>query len=400
MNFSLRSKIVIQSLPYLPVYTLREMKRCGFEAMETSVTTVETEGSLNDCITLNLRLYTAGSVLWLFRSFKAKSINDVYNGILAIEWEEAFDVKSFFTVDSYSRHQEVRNKMFLNVKCKDAIADRFMKRYAIRPDSGPDKSFVSLYVRWVDDEVRVYIDTTGNTLSRHNYRVNPYKAPMNEALAAAVVMATEWDVLHPFINPMCGSGTLAIEAALMAKKIYPALKRNNFAFMHLKNYIEDFYRKELIKLSAEMQTNIPLKIIASDNNPLAIEAARENALMAEVGDCIDFYCCDFAETKIPDGKGVVLCNPPYGKRLEDDDALNPLYKSIGDFLKQKCKGKTGYIFTGNAEAAKVIGLKPSRRLQFMNAAIECRLFKYELYEGSRRTDTRPGRRDAAAGCNE
>lgn len=389
MNFETRGKIVIQTLPYLPEYTLQEIMALGFEGAVSSITTVETTGTLNDCILLNLKLFTAGNVLWNLHSFKANSIDDVYKGINAMAWEEVFGIKSYFTIDSYSRHPDVRNKMFMNVKCKDAIADRFNSRLNMRPDSGPEKNAVSIYIRWVDDEVTVFIDTSGNTLSKHNYRVNPFKAPMNEALSAAVILASAWNRKDVFINPMCGSGTLAIEAVLLAQKKYPALERANYAFMHLTGYNEGFYKTLYDKLRNEITEDGNLKIIASDNNSLAIEAAKENAKAANVFDNIEFHCCDFNETPIPEGDGVVLLNPPYGERMESDDSLKPLYKEVGDFLKQKCQGKTGFVFTGNPEAAKAIGLKPSRRFQFMNASIECRLFKYELYAGTKRTFTSP-----------
>jgi putative N6-adenine-specific DNA methylase len=334
----------------------------------------------------NLKLFTASTILFLVKKFPAKSLDELYKGIFEIEWEEIISESTYFTIDSYSKHEDVRNKMFLNVKCKDAIADRFTKKFDKRPDSGPLKNSACFFVRWVDYEVSVFIDTSGSSLSRHQYRVNPFVAPMQESLAAGVVYATGWNAQQIFINPMCGSGTLAIEAALLATKKYPALQRDNFSFMHLNGHDIRSFEKLKKDLADEQITNNFLKIIATDIDKKAIEAAKENARTAGVEELIEFSCCDFLETIIPDGDGVVVFNPPYGERLEADSQLNDLYKSLGDFLKQKCKGKKGFIFTGNPEASKFIGLKPSRRIQFMNGAIECRLFSYELYEGTKRKE--------------
>jgi len=209
---------------------------------------------------------------------------------------------------------------------------------------------------------------------------------MLEALAAATIFSTKWDHASPFINPMCGSGTLAIEAALMATKRAPGLLRNNYAFMHILGYETEMYTSERIKLDEQVLELPGMKIIASDMSERAIEIARINAAAAGVDHLIDFEVCDFEDTTVPEGEGVMMFNPEYGDRMGDEVELNATYARIGDFLKQRCKGKTGYVFTGNLDLAKAIRLKTSRRIEFFNATIDCRLMEFELYAGTKRTD--------------
>jgi len=203
------------------------------------------------------------------------------------------------------------------------------------------------------------------------------------------VLASDWPRLAAenghFIAPMCGAGTLAIEAALMALNGAPGLLRDNFAFMHLTGFDEETWNAMLDKAEDSENPDFSGRIIATDHDPEAIEAARDNAHVAGVGDFIEFKLCDFADTEIPDGPGVVMLNPEYGERLGQEKELEAVYKRIGDFFKQSCGGKTGFIFTGNSHLAKRVGLRTKRRRIFFNAKIECRLLEYELYAGTRKS---------------
>jgi 23S rRNA G2445 N2-methylase RlmL len=208
---------------------------------------------------------------------------------------------------------------------------------------------------------------------------------MLEALAAGTIMATKWDRQSPFVNPMCGSSTLAIEAVLIATNRRPGLYRSNYSFMHAIGYNESVYLDELKKLKEQIIDLPDLKIIATDISKDAIHVSKVNAAEAGVEGMINFAICDFEETVIPPmSGGVVYLNPEYGQRLGEVTALEATYARVGDFLKKKCKGYTGYIFTGNLDLAKKIGLKASRRIEFYNAKLDCRLLEYELYEGTRR----------------
>jgi putative N6-adenine-specific DNA methylase len=211
---------------------------------------------------------------------------------------------------------------------------------------------------------------------------------MLEALAASTIMSTNWDQKSPFVNPMCGSGTLAIEAALIATKRAPGLFRNNYAFMNLIGYDKAVYEKERNIIEEQVRHLPNLVIIASDISRDAIKVAKMNATIAGVEDLIDFQVCDFEATEMPEPEegAIVMINPEYGERLGEELELEATYARIGDYMKNKCKGMTGYIFTGNLDLAKKIRLKPSRRIEFLNAKIDCRLLEYELYAGTKRTD--------------
>ena len=211
---------------------------------------------------------------------------------------------------------------------------------------------------------------------------------MLEALAAATILSTKWNKFGAFVNPMCGSGTLAIEAALIATKSAPGLFRNNYAFMHIIGYDKKVYEQERTIIEEQVRHLPNLVIIASDISRDAIKVAKINASVAGVEALIDFQVCDFEATKMPEPEegAILMINPEYGDRLGEEVDLEATYARMGDYMKNKCKGMTGYIFTGNLELAKKIRLKPSRRIEFFNATIDCRLLEYELYAGTKRTD--------------
>jgi putative N6-adenine-specific DNA methylase len=237
---------------------------------------------------------------------------------------------------------------------------------------------------WKEENAEVFVDTSGQTLAKHGYRKIPGPAPMLEALAAATVMATRWDRRSPFINPMCGSSTVAIEAVLLATNRRPGLYRLNYGFMHLLQYDEDFYASEYRRLEDQIIDVPGLTVWATDINEDAINISRINAGVAGVEKLIQFGVGDFETTAIPEGPGVIYFNPEYGERLGDVNELEVTYARMGDFMKKKCQGYLGYIFTGNLDLAKRIGLKASRRIEFYTSKIDCRLLEYELYGGSRR----------------
>ena len=212
---------------------------------------------------------------------------------------------------------------------------------------------------------------------------------MSESLAAAVVMATGWQGNSPFINPMCGSGTLAIEAALQAQGRAPGLLRSQYGFLHLKNHDPLLWQNLRTEIRAVPKRKFTGPILATDTRPDAIAAARQNARTAGVEQLIEFQVCDFADTPIPPEPGVVVLNPPYGERMGELSALEPVYKRIGDFFKQRCQGYRGYVFTGNLDLGKQTGLRSSRKILFFNGAIECRLLGFELYAGSKRKAKQP-----------
>ena len=385
--FKITSRIIVTCSNRLSPFLQQEIVELGFTPIRVFKTGVELKGTLEDCMRLNLNLRCASQVLFSINEFAARNAEELYNHLLHLEWEDIIAADGYFSITSNVDNDTINNSLFANVKVKDAIADRFRNRTGQRPNSGPELDKVVIHLYWKEDIAEIFIDTSGETLSKHGYRKIPGKAPMLEALAAATLLATKWDRKSPFINPMCGSSTLAIEAALLATHRMPGLFRNNYAFMHLVGFDFDLYAVQRKKLAEAIINVRDLKIIASDISSDAVNISKINAAAAGVEDLIEFAIGDFATTPIPaDQSGVIYFNPEYGDRLGVEAELEITYGRIGDFMKQQCKGYTGYIFTGNLELAKKIGLKPKRRIEFYTSKIDCRLFEYELYAGTKRID--------------
>ncbi len=384
--FTTPAPVVITCNRRLSPFLAKELTAIGFTPDAVFPTGIRLTATLNDCIRLNLSLRCASQVLYSLQSFIAPNADALYKALVTFPWEEILPPKAYFSVTSNVYNETINNNLFANLRVKDAIVDRLREVRGERPDTGAELSGAVIHLHWNGDEAEIFIDSSGSSLGRHGYRKIPGRAPMLEALAAATVLATQWDGASPFINPMCGSGTLAIEAALIATKTAPGVFRTNYAFMHIAGYDEAVYLEERGRIEQAIKDDVPgLRIIATDYSAAAIENAKKNAKAAGVADLIEFSVCDFRDTKVPTGgKGVMIINPEYGERLGDIEELVDTYKAIGDFMKAKCGGYWGYVFTGNLELAKHIGLKAKRRIEFYTSKIDARLMEYELYEGSRR----------------
>lgn len=386
-SFNKPSHIIVTCSKRLTPFLQKEITELGFTIKKTFQTGIEINGTLNDCIRLNLNLRCGSQVLYSLKSFSCNNADELYQVISQIQWEAIIPKDGYFSITSNVDTASINNSLFANVKVKDAIADRFRNKFKDRPDSGPELNKTVINLFWKNDQAEIFIDTSGETLSKHGYRKIPGKAPMIESLAAATLLATNWNRKFPFINPMCGSSTLAIEAAMLATNRHPGLFRDNYGFMHIIGFDEEFFKNEKQKLSNDVKIIPGLKIIATDISEDAIHISKINAGVAGVADLIQFKVCDFAETHVPENEnGIVFFNPEYGERMGDEKELEETYARIGDFMKKKCNGYTGYVFTGNLNLAKKIGLKPKRKIEFYNGKIDCRLLEYELYSGSRRED--------------
>ncbi|PIB36273.1 hypothetical protein BFP72_13165 [Reichenbachiella sp. 5M10] len=390
-----QSKLVINCQPSIAPLLKKEVEGRGYRILKTDKSGVTVEGGWKEVIDLNLHLRTASRVLWLIKSFEATTPDNLYEEAKKIPWHKIIPAKGYVSIQSFVKNDFILDVRFANLKLKDAIVDRMQEENGERPDSGKERDRTVVYLYWYLNKVHVYIDTSGETIAKHGYRKIPFKAPMIEALASACLLSAEWsDDKGSFVNPMCGSGTLAIEAALMAAEVPPGYKRRNFGFMHILGYDNQLWKDALAKV--HIKDKIKSKIVATDWNGDAIDAARQNAKTAGVEHMITFEKVPFEQSPIPQGPGVIMLNPEYGERLGEEEMLKSVYKDIGDFFKQSCKGKMGYIFTGNTSLAKVIGLRTKSRTEFQNAKIDCRLLEYELYDGSKRSEEdRPARREVA-----
>lgn len=382
-NFKEKSTVSITCPLGLAPYLKQEIVDLGFTPTATRETGVEVEASLNDCIYLNFWLRTAHRVHFLLAEKKIDHPDKLRNWLKVFPWEEWISENGSFAVTSRIDHPTIENDQYANLVCKDAIVDRIRFKTDQRPDSGSDLDKAVIFLYWNKDIARIFIDTSGESLSRRNYRSASVSAPMQETLAAGIVTSTRWEPGQHFINPMTGGGTIIIEAVMQAMNRAPASLRNNFGFMHILGYEGEYYQMVRDNAKKAVNKDVGGSFIATDNDPQAIISAKKNAKTAGVDHLIEFETCDIAETTIPDGDGVVVVNPPYGLRLGDDRDLRPLYTKIGDFMKSSCPGKFGYVFTANMKLAKKVGLRASSRTQFFNTTLECRLLEYELYKGSK-----------------
>jgi putative N6-adenine-specific DNA methylase len=359
------------------------MASLGHVVQTAQETAVEINGTTTDAMKLNLHLRTANHVLLLLNDFPCMTPEDLYRHVSFVEWEKLLSPDGYLSVIAGGDSRAINNWVFVSQKVKDAIVDRIAEVAGRRPNAGPEKSAFVVNCYWVKDHCWLYLNTSGQKLSDRGYRRIPHKAPMRETLAAGVLMATGYDGSQPLVNPMCGSGTLAIEAGLIAAGRPPGLLRSNFGFMHALDF-DDTAWQTIRRQAHKAKGGTSVRpIIATDIDDRAIRAAEQNAKTAGVDHLIQFRQCDFADTQIPSESGHVLLNPEYGQRLGEIGELEQTYARIGDFFKQKCPGWTGWIFTGNPTLAKKVGLRASRRIPFFNGPIECRLLKYELYTGTR-----------------
>jgi len=383
-----KNTIVITCPKGMPPYLAAELTDQGYPVLWELDAAVETKGSLRDTMDMNLCLRTGHRVLFQIKEFRAETPGDLYKNIVSLPWEEWVARSGYLCVTSTVDTPVIKDARFVNVKAKDAIVDRIREKTSLRPDSGPERTGTVVHVYWKEDRVRIFFDTSGEPLSRRGYRKISLLAPMQETLAAGVILATGWKGEGPFVNPMCGSGTLAIEAVLIALNRAPGILRANFGFMHLQGYDPAEYRERRMRVRDREKKEMAFPVIASDISDDAIRASRQNAQTAGVDHCISFQRCSFEKTPVPEGKGIVILNPGYGERMGKEHELAAVYHGIGDFFKNQCQGYQGYIFTGNFNLAKKVGLRTSRRIPFYNSELECRLLAYEMYAGSRKTTTR------------
>ena len=386
MDIKESKNILVTCGPGLEGYLSAELQGLGFEIVSSHTGGIITRGSLIDCMKLNLHLRTAYNVLYLLKEFRCGSSEALYKQVSNLPWENIIAPQEYLCVLSRVDTFSINNSMYPSLKVKDAIVDRIYKKTGSRPDSGPDRNKVVVNLFWKNDRAWIYLNTSGVKLSDRNYRKMPHKAPLRESLAAGIIMAIGYDSSQDIVLPMCGSGTLAIEAALIAMNKPAAGLRSNFGFKHVKVFDEQIWEEIRNDARKAVRKDKPQKrIIATDIDGQAIEAAKQNAKTAGVEHLVEFDVCDFADTYVPQGEGIVLMNPEYGLRLGEIQQLEKEYKRIGDFFKQNCAGYTGYIFTGNRKLSGKVGLRASARMIFFNGKIECRLLKYEMYEGTKQS---------------
>lgn len=367
----------------------KEVEALGHEIESARDTGVTLYTTMREAYRLNLCLRTAFHVLYELATFSCYDGDELYDRVHELPWHRIVPAeRGYVTVESRVDTPTVTNTMWPNLKVKDAIVDRITAELGIRPDSGAEADGTVITVHWFGETVRIYADTSGRKLADRGYRKRPHVAPLRESLAAAIVLASGYDGSQPLVNPMCGSGTLAIEAALIGSGRAPGLLRpEGFAFQHLLGYDEDAYQEIRTEVSATARK--PGPIVVTDHDPEAIDAARHNAETAGVAQHLEFEVCDFAQSRVPDAGetgGILLVNPEYGERMSrnEEDDLAETYNRFGDFLKQDCPGYQAWLLSSNNYLVKKVGLRASRKRTLYNGAISCRLLRYDMYRGSKK----------------
>ncbi|MCM8813417.1 MAG: class I SAM-dependent RNA methyltransferase [Candidatus Omnitrophica bacterium] len=361
-----------------------ELRELGHPIQSRHETGVIISAGWRQCLRLCLCLRTALHVLWQLGEWRCRTAQELYGYAAALPWETLISPAEYLSVVSRTDTACIRNSQFANQKVKDAIVDRIAAKKGKRPDAGAQRKNAVVNLFWKDDRCWLYLNLSGEKLSDRGYRAIPHQAPLQETLAAALLRAMGYNGSQPLVLPMCGSGTLAVEAALISAGRAPGLVRENFGFMHVLPFHSAEWRSLRAEIAASAKNKTAAPIVASDYDRTALAASRRNALAAGVSQFIEFHQEKFQNTPLPPAPGIILLNPEYGHRLGDAEQLAAVYASIGDFFKQRCAGYLGGIFTGNMELAKKIGLRTKQRMPFFNGDIECRLITYELYAGSRK----------------
>jgi putative N6-adenine-specific DNA methylase len=359
-----------------------ELNELGANDIEILSRAVKFKGDLALLYKCNLYLRTALKILKPVTAFEALNEQALYNGVKKIDWSEFLTTDQTFAIDGTTSGEVFTHSKFVALKSKDAIVDQFREIDGIRPSINVDDPDLQINVHISEVSCSVAIDSTGLPLSKRGYRLEQIFAPISEVLAAGIILLSGWDKKSNFFDPMCGSGTFSIEAALIAQNI-PNGRLRHFAFEKWKDFDANLW--EQIKAEAESKIRpYEGKIFASDIEKRAIEISLQNARRAGVESQITFKNSDFLASTLESEPGVIVLNPPYGERLQSDDIVE-FYKEIGTRLKHFYNGCDAWIISANLDALKFIGLKPSRKIKLYNGQLECKLNKYELYRGSKRT---------------
>jgi putative N6-adenine-specific DNA methylase len=362
-----------------------ELQRLGARNIEIHNRAVSFTGDLGFLYKANLCLRTALRVLVPFKTFKVTDENSLYTSIQSVNWEDFIDVTDTIAIDTVINSELFTHSQFLSQKTKDAIVDQFRAKHGERPSVDLDKPTLRINLHVFNDVATLALDSSGESLHKRGYRDKTNLAPINEVLAAGLVLLTGWDKRSNFIDPMCGSGTILIEAALIANNIPPGYYREEYGFERWKKFMA--FDQELwdtiFDAAINKITDHKQQIIGGELSPNVAKKAKENIKLAKVEDVVSIRTCDMKNFEVPAGRGIVVINPPYGERMVKDN-IEELYKMMGDTFKQKFAGYDCWILSSNMEAFKHVGLRPTRKIALFNGQLECRFMKYEVYEGTKK----------------
>jgi putative N6-adenine-specific DNA methylase len=374
-------RFIAKTLEGLESVLAEEIAQIGGENISILKRAVSYEGDKIIMYKSNLMLRTALRILVYMDEFDIRDEKDLYEKVKAYRWEQYFSVADTFAIDSVVHSDKFRHANYIALKCKDAIVDRFRERSGSRPSVDVDNPTLRINIHVRQHTVTLSLDSSGRSLHMRGYRKSQVDAPLNEVMAAGLLLLAGWKTEQKLLDPMCGSGTILCEAAYLALGITPQQKDRHFALEKWMNFDDDLWAQ--VKEDAyTIKNHQPFDITGSDINPKAISISRDNIETAGLTQYIkleeeDFFYLDHMQ------ETILIFNPPYDGRLKENDIIQ-FYKFIGDKLKQSCKNCSAWILSGHIEAIKNLGLRPSRRIQMINGSIPSVFCQFEIYEGSKK----------------
>jgi putative N6-adenine-specific DNA methylase len=375
-------EMVAKTLFGIEAVLAEELAEIGAENIKLLNRAVSFTGDKRMMYRTNFNLRTALKILVPIHESELKDEKDLYECVRGIQWDKYMGVDDTLAVEVALKSDLYTHSQFVAQKIKDAVVDQFRDKYGRRPSVDLDSPSlrINAYIR--NKSITLSLDSSGEPLYRRGYRFRQGPAPLNEVLAAGLIKLTGWNGSVPFIDFMCGSGTLPVEAAMIALRIAPGSLGRAYGFQKWKDYEQEMFR-EMIREKNPAGISVSSPVYASDISPESVRLAMDHAKNARVLDKINFQTCHFNDFTPPALPGVILINPPYGERIIPEN-INLLYSQIGDKLKKSYEGYTAWIFSGNPEAFKHVGLKPSKKIPLFNGQLECRLHGYSLYSGSKK----------------
>lgn len=373
--------IVVKTFYGLEEVLESELIELGFQPKERLNRAVKLEGTWRDVYFLNLHCRCAINVLVELRTFQIRQEKDLYTEAMKVDWSSLFDVRKTFAVKGAVNSTVFKHSQFPFLLVKDAIVDTFRDKVGDRPDVSvkSPQLVIDLYVR--EKEGVLSINTSGMPLFQRGYRQSTGDAPLNEVVAAGLIRMSGWDRKSTLIDPFCGSGTILIEAALLASGIPSNIERTHYAFKHLKNFDATLW-DEIYDQATKSVKELPCELYGSDIDAGALMKAKRNARGFSFGRHIHFQVEDFVDLPIPEGSGMMITNPPYGERLQID--VVELYEAIGSVMKHKMQGYTCWIISSSETGFKSVGLRPDRKIKLFNGDLECSFRKFSIYAGSKK----------------
>lgn len=354
-----------------------ELRALGADVVDVGRGGVAFAGPRDLLYRANLWLRTAVRVLMPILRATVTSPDELYEAVRTIDWSQYLTPDHTLAVDCNVRDSRITHSLFAAQRTKDAICDGFIEREGVRPSVDLERPMVGLNLHIYKDEAVLSLDSSGDSLHKRGYRPVLTKAPLNEALAAALILRSGWQSNTPFVDPMCGSGVLPIEAAWLALRRPPGLTRKHFGFMGWMDYDVRLWTALRDEARSGVGKRLDMPILGSDIRHDVVRAATGNARAAGVGNLLRFEVKDVRDFTPPEGPpGVILCNPPYGERIGEEKELKPVYRAFGQMLKERCPGWTAWLFTGNAALAREVGLEPIESVPFFNGKIPCRFLRF------------------------